>query len=301
MARTVPLTYLRHQAPNILGMVGAGVRSALPMRGDSEVETPSAPVTRCLGPVPEDLIAAYADWTGAPPDRYSDHLPPHMFCYWALGLISELTGQAPYNLLSAVNQGCRMVTERNLPASEAIEVRGQLADVSDDGRRIRIATHLDAGTQSAPDAQHIDVMAAVPRRNPKGGKRQSEQGAESDFETVGRWSAQAEDGINFALLTGDFNPLHTLPPLGRRTRYGGCILHGFGQLTRTYEAILNAGIGIGVFDIRYVKPVPLPTDSLDVQVARDRDDGGTRALRVQSPDGTLHLAGHLQETAEGAR
>lgn len=279
-------------------MFGAGLRSAVPIGRSGEIETPTPPVRRRMKPVPRSLITAYAEWTGAPPERYADTVPPHMFCYWGLGLISELTGRAPYNLMTAVNQGCRMVVKRPMPAGEAIDVRGHLADVSDDGRRIRIATHLEAGTASVPDAQRIDVMAVVPRRNPKGGKRNAERGPEPDFETVGRWSADADDGLNFALLTGDFNPLHTVKPVGRRTRYGGCILHGFGQLTRTYEAILNAGIDIGVFDIRYVKPVPLPSGMLEVQVSRNPVDGGARALRLCSPDGTVHMAGHLQESSE---
>lgn len=294
MTITVSPTFLRHQAPNIVGFFGAGLRSALPV-WRRQVDTPTPPVQRRLRPIPRPLIDAYAAWTGAPPERYADTVPPHMFSYWALSLIAQLTGQAPYNLLAAVNQGCNVHTRALLPADEALEVTGYLADINDDGRRVRLATHLEVGTASVPDAQRIEVIAAVPRRNPKGGKPKADRGPEPAFDTVGHWSAGADDGLNFALLTGDFNPLHTLPPVGRRTRYGSCILHGFGQLTRTWETIVNAGIEIGDFDIRYVKPVPLPTEALEVQVARETTPQGTRALRLRSPGGAVHMAGHLQE------
>lgn len=294
MSITVSPAFLQYHAPNIAGFFGAGLRSAVPV-GRGSVDTPTPPVQRRLKPIPRALIDAYADWTGAPPERYAGTVPPHMFSCWALGLIAQLTGQAPYNLLAAVNQGCNVRTRALLPADEALEVTGYLADINDDGRRVRLATHMEVGTASVPDAQHIEVIAAVPHRNPKGGKRSPERGPEPEFETVGHWSAGADDGINFALLTGDFNPLHTLPPVGRRTRYGGCILHGFGQLSRTWETILNAGIEIDEFDIRYVKPVPLPTEDLEVQVASETSPQGTRALRLRSPDGTVHMAGHLKE------
>lgn len=294
----VPFSFLRYQAPNIAGMFGYGLLSALPRLGSRGGDAMEKPLHRSLSPVPPSLIAAYAEWTGAPAERYRDVVPPHMFSYWGLALVSELTGRAPYNLLSILNQGCRMVTRRPLPAGEKIEVDGRLSDISDDGRRVRICTHLEAGTASAPNAQSIDIMTAVPHKNPKGGKKKSRPDADVEFETVGTWSAAADDGLNFAMLTGDFNPLHTLPPLGRRTRHGTCILHGFGQLSRTYEAIRNAGIEIGVFDVRYIKPVPLPSDELSVELAREPGADGQRPLRLRSPDGTLHLVGHMKEEVE---
>lgn len=291
---TVPLSFLRYQAPNIVGMFGNGLRSVLP-RAVGGRTPDSAPLRRRLDPVPPALVEAYAEWTGAPRDRYRDELPPHLFSYWALGLIADLTGRVPYNVLSIVNQGCRMVVRRPLPADEPLDVIGRLGEIVDDGRRIRIATHLEIGTDSAPDAQSVDVLTAVPHRNPKRPRSAAPREPARTFETVGTWSAAAGDGRAFALLTGDFNPLHTLELVARRTRYNGCILHGFGLLSRTYETLRNAGVDIAVFDVRYVKPVPLPSDELAVSLAREADTDGSRALRLESPDGTLHMAGHLHE------
>lgn len=297
MATTVSPALLRHQRANILAMFGVGLRSALPFGRGAPPQTPTPPIRRRLRPVPGALIDAYADWTGAPRERYVDVLPAPLFSHWGLGLISELAGQSHCNLLSAVNQGCRMVTRTLLPAGEPIEVSGCLSEIDDDGRRIRLTTRLEVGTVSAPDAQTIEVIAAIPRRNPKGRRQKQDHGPEPAFETIGHWSAAAGDGIDFALLTGDFNPLHTCPPLGRRTRYGGCILHGFGQMSRTWEALQDAGIEIAEFDIRFVKPVRLPTDNLEVQLARETSGQGGRELRLRSPDGTVHLVGQLREPA----
>jgi len=295
MSITVPLSYLRYQGPNIYGMFSEGLRSALPRRGKQSVDTPTEPVQRQIPAVPERLVAAYAEWTGAPPERYADVLPPHMFSYWGMAMIAGLTGQAPYNLLSVLNQGCRIQNRQPLPIGETIEALGHLASIDNDGRRIRIASHLHAHTLSAPLGQSMDIMTAVPLKNAAGKKPRKNPEDEPAFETIGTWSASAQDGVNFALLTGDFNPIHVLGPVARRTRYKGCILHGFGFLSRTYETILNAGMSIRDFDIRYVKPLPLPTDEMQVQISREPVEGRTHALRLCSPDGTLHLVGHFSD------
>ena len=212
MSITVPWHYLKYHGPNIYGMFSQGLISALPSLSNKQIETPTAPVHRTLPAVPEELVAAYAKWTGAPADRYVGVIPPHMFSYWGMALVAELTGKAPYNLLSVLNQGCRVQTHELLPIGEKIQVSGHLASIENDGRRVRIATHLEAHTKSASKGQTMDVMAAVPIA---GGKKKSpakNTPKEPKFETVGSWSASADDGVNFALLTGDFNPIHTLWP-----------------------------------------------------------------------------------------
>ena len=297
MSVTVPWSYLRYHGPNIYGMFSQGLLSALP-GGKREVRTPTPPIRKTLDPVPADLARAYADWTGAPAQRYAGVVPPHMFCYWGMGLIAKLTGQAPYNLLSVLNQGCRVQTRELLPLGEKIEVSGYLASIENDGRRVRIACHLDAHTQSAPQGQSIDVMAAVPLKGAGKKKKPAAERKQPEFETVGSWSADADAGIDFALLTGDFNPIHTLKPLARHTPYKGCILHGFGFLTRSYEAIQNAGHAIGDFDVRYVKPLPLPAPDMQVQIGKTTSGPKGRALRLRSPGGDVHLVGHFKKAPD---
>ncbi len=301
MSTSIPWRYLKYHGPNIYGMFSQGLISALPSAGSKQVETPTPPVHRTLPAVPEELVCAYAEWTGAPADRYVGVVPPHMFSYWGMALVAELTGKAPYNLLSVLNQGCRVQTHELLPIGEKIEVSGHLESIENDGRRVRIATHLEAHTQSAPKGQIMDVMATVPISGAKKKSTAKKQAKEAEFETVGTWSASANDGVNFALLTGDFNPIHTLWPLARRTRYKGCILHGFGFLSRSYETIRNAGIPIGDFDVRYVKPLPLPARDMQVQVSRNSDGPKGKALRLCSPGGDVHLVGHFKQAPKSLK
>lgn len=285
----------RHQYGNVYQMFSLGLRSFVPLTRPRSVNTtPSDWVRETLPPVPAELAARYAEWSGAPAGRYTDVVPPHMVSYWGVSLLTRLSAQVPYSLLKVVNQGCRIQTRQPLPLGEPIEVSGRLASIQNDGRRIRVALQLEAGTASVPDAQSIELMLAVPLDSPKAPARSGEAHPEPAFETAGRWSADAYDGVKFAVLTGDFNPIHTLWPVARRTRHRACILHGFGILARSYETILNYGVAIEDFDVRFIKPVCLPATGVEVQISRDAvDDQGRRALRLCSPDGSVHLGGHF--------
>ncbi|HSW13964.1 MAG TPA: MaoC/PaaZ C-terminal domain-containing protein, partial [Solimonas sp.] len=209
--------------------------------------------------------------------------------HWAFALLARLAGQAPYNLASILNQGLRLQFRAPLPRDTALQLRGQLQEVVNDGRRIRIHTRVVAGWAQQPEAVIIDNYAAVPLRG-AADKTAAAARAEPTFETVGQWSATADDGLNFALLTGDFNPIHTLWPLARRTKFRGCILHGFGSVARTMETLRNAGHDIADIDLRFIKPLSLPNAGLEVQVAAP-DSDGRRAFRLRSRAGAVHLAG----------
>ena len=43
---------------------------------------------------------------------------------------------------------------------------------------------------------------------------------QKNWKTMGEWSATADDGFKFALLTGDFNPIHWVGPLAKLSSFG---------------------------------------------------------------------------------
>jgi len=298
MTTDVSPLLVRHQGRNIYQFLAQGLQSVVPLNRARDVQTPTDWLRETLPPVPAELAERYALWCGAPADRYAGVVPPHMVSYWGLALLAKVAGQAPYNLLTVLNQGCRVQTRQPLPLDEPIQAAGRLANIQNDGRRIRIAVEIRAGTKSVPDAQTIESMVTVPIKG--AAKKGGENRQEPAFDTVGRWSAGAYDGVKFALLTGDFNPIHTLWPLARRTRHRGCILHGFGSLTRSYETIQNHGITIGDFDVRFVKPLRLPATDLEVQVSRDEIEPGQYAMRLCGTDGAVHLAGRFTKAEKEA-
>ncbi len=294
----VPPSLVREQLPAITGMTTGLLMSLTPAPVKNRLIDQGRERHMTVAPASDRLVDHYVAWCGAPAARYEGTLPPHFFAKYGMSLVARLTGQVPYNMMNVLNQGCRFQVRELIPRGEEIRLRGRLLDCSEDGPRVRVHTQVTAGWSGNPDAMTVDSFAAVMLGKP--GKKRAPKRDEPEFSTVGSWSADRHEGQRFFYLTGDFNPIHTFWPLAKRTRFGGCILHGFGSLARSWEAIRNAGYEIADADLRFVKPNLLPNPRLDVQVAVAPDRDGYRQARLVGGDGSVYLAGRFRSAEQGA-
>jgi hypothetical protein len=89
-----------------------------------------------------------------------------------------------------------------------------------------------------------------------------------------RWDIPDDAGLDFAKLTGDFNPLHWVGPYAKMAGFPNVILHGFSTMARAYEGLkreaVDADESIEVLDVKFTKPLVLPAE---VGLFTD-DDGG---------------------------
>ncbi|BET26705.1 acyl dehydratase [Limnobacter thiooxidans] len=293
MLADYPLKYLALHWPNIRSMGWAAIRNATPLTRPGHLPELPVHLDARIGALNNELVDQYAAWAGAPAQRYAKALPPHFCSHWAMPMLAKLGSLAPYNLLSLLNQGLRMQIHQPLQRDDAIALHGSLMEVSDDGDKVRIHTRVQASNPKGELAVVIDSYSTVPRGKPAS-KSKPVKRDEFEFNTVGQWHAEEEDGLAFAMLTGDFNPIHTLKAVGKRTRFKSCILHGFGQLARTWEVLHNASFSIADIDVRWIKPLPLPNSGMQVQVSAKKDSEGYTQLRVAAADGTLHMVGRFK-------
>lgn len=277
----------------MLAMAGGGLRSMLPFAHASS----GRELQQTMQPPSGRLLDAYNRWAGMDVVRFGGCIAPHFAaCQMGLRMISRLTAQSPYPLLSVVNQGVHIQVNAPLPRDEHFTLAGRLVDASDDSYRARIHSQVRISTSQASDAVIVDAYAAVmlrARTNKKASKT-----PRVDFRTVGHWQARANEGVTFFKLTGDFNPLHTLPLLARRTRYGGCIMHGYGSFAQLYEAVRSAGWDIAEIDIRFVRAVPLPSPGLAIQVADTPDKDGRLQVRMIDDQENVYQVGSFLPAAE---
>lgn len=284
---------LTEQTATIRAFLLGAARSLLPGGKTGERTT----LVKRQAPPSALLLDTYMAWSGADPSRYADAIPPHMVsARIALPLVSALTAQSPYPLLSVLNQGVRLQVHHPLPAGETLYLRGRLLDASDDGYRARIHSRVEVGTASVPNAISVDALAAVMLEkrppittNKKAGK--DSKRVEPDYVTIGEWQAAADEGMKFFYMTGDFNPIHTLPAFAKHTRFKGCIMHGYGAFAQVFEAVQRSGVTIRDIDIRFIKPLPLPSPRLLVQTARTPDADGRYAVRLTDADNNLYQVG----------
>ena len=228
---------------------------------------PSLEIVRTLaGPSPE-LVDAYVAHVGGDPRAYKTSVPPHFFPHWVMPVAADTLEGVPYPITRVLNGGCRMQVNRAIPRGEALEVRAQLTSIDDDGRRAVLTQHVVTSTASAPDALVVDIYAIVPLSG--GSKDKSKSGAQEkprvplDAKEIGFVRLGHDAGLSFAKLTGDFNPIHWVSAAARAAGFRNVILHGFGTLARSAEA-LNRGVFGGdvkrlrTLDVKFTRPLVLP-------------------------------------------
>jgi acyl dehydratase len=287
-----PLRLIRHHG----AMLMAGGRILLHAAQLGRKRGPAqqiAAVSRLIAPPAEELVEHYIAWCGAA-GRYQYQLPPHMVSQWSLPLVSELLLQMPFRLTSVINQGVTMRVNGALPRNTPLAVTAQVEWAEQTSGRGKVVLAISTGTREQPALVETRLHMSFMLPGKRAAKAEVERRPEPAWQPAGLWQAGLRDGLRFALLTGDFNPIHWCGPLARRSVFGGTVLHGFGSFVRSYELLTPGALAeLREIDVRFVRPVRLPSAALQVELAPSEIDGW-RPLRLTSGDGTLHLIGKLR-------
>ena len=245
--------------------------------GPSQVPGPT--IDAVYPPRSPELVRDYVRHVGGDPAAYKKHLPPHLFPQWGFGLGGQALRGLPYPLAKVLNGGCNMEIRSQIPNDEPLHVTARLESIDDDGRRAVLQQRVVTSTASAPDALIADMFAIVPlgsgkkRENGKGASEKAEKAAAparkemhrvpGDAREISYFRVNAKAGLDFAKLTGDFNPVHWIPGYARAFGFPNVILHGFSTMARAIEGVnrsLFAGdvTRIAKWNCRFTKPLVLP-------------------------------------------
>jgi hypothetical protein len=308
----MPLTMLRHHGPVLRATARILLASLLPPRRDLRAANSRNDATsgsdgssgraghgghhtgieRLIAPPPVSLVDRYIAWSGAA-GRYRRELPPHMVSQWSTPLLAELLLQLPYKLTRVINQGVTLKINGPLPRGVPLHLRASIAEIAEADGRARVTLQILTSTAQHAALVETQLHLSFILPGPRPAKPPRGTNVEPAWQTAGSWQAGSNDGLQFALLTGDFNPIHWCGPLARRSVFGGKVLHGFGSLVRSYEALPEGSCQ--EIDIRFLRPVALPSPALQVQTA-PADSDGWHALRLLGGAGadTIHLAGRFR-------
>lgn len=266
--------YVLHQGP-VLGALGraaiAAIKSANSKPGKGQkTEVPGPRIEETIPPRSPDLVKDYIRNVGGDPGAYRGQVPAHLFPQWVFPLQSRGLEGINYPMHKVLNGGCKIEFHKPLPANEDLKVSCRLEHIDDDGKRAILTTRAVTGTKSAPEAVTTEIYAFVPL---SGGKKDSQKGKPKKKKTPARvpqdareiafWNIPANAGLDFAKLTGDFNPIHWIPAAARASGFKNCILHGFGTLARSIEA-MNRALFAGdpsqleSIDVKFTRPLVLP-------------------------------------------
>ncbi|MFO0634839.1 MAG: MaoC/PaaZ C-terminal domain-containing protein [Nannocystaceae bacterium] len=262
---------------------------------------PSPEVAEILPPRAADLVRDYIRNTGGDPSAYRGTVPAHMFPQWGFPLSARTLEGIPYPLVRVLNGGCRLQMNAPLPADAPLHVRARLEDIDDNGRRAVLHQRVITGTEEHPEAVIADLFAIVPLAKKDGGNGAPREEKKpvvrvpEGAEELARWKLAPGAGLDFAKLTGDFNPVHWIRPYARAAGFRSTILHGFATLARTIEGLqrtMFAGSvhALAEIDVKFTKPLVLPA-KVGLYVRGDEVWVG------DAPGGPAYLAGKFVRTS----
>lgn len=289
----MPVALMLQHGPMIRTWLRLFLRSMLARVLPAKPRREYRPLAQTLAPPAPYLVSAYRAWCGV---NGGDPgvLPPHLFCQWGLEPALRMFEDSPYDLTEVINQGVTLTVNGPLPANERLRLRVSLEEIRETAGATLVDMRIATGTLDDPERVVAILHSAFLK--PGGSQRavvaKPFKAAVKQWLPAGYWQAEPGDGLQFALLTGDFNPIHWLDSAGRKSPFGQTVLQGLGMFARTYELLAREG-ELKEIEVRFQRPVPLPSDVLCVETAPAAEDGW-RVARLVDAQGRSCLTGRYR-------
>lgn len=271
---SVPSKHILHQGP----VIGAFLQSALGIakqglfpdtRPKSTPPVPGPIFEKTTRPLPDSLLNDYIAETGGEQSWYRGIVPAHLFPQWLFPLSQKTLADLPYPIEKVMNGGCRLEINGAIPRGEKLISTAQLENLDDNGSRAVITQKMTSGTEAHPELIHAYFYPIVPLGGPKKDgakkKKKAPRIVPENAREIARWDFTPESGMNFAKLTGDFNPIHWIDGYARAFGFRGVIIHGFATMAYAIEGLNRNLFGgdanrLAVFDAQFTKPLHYPAN-----------------------------------------
>ena len=246
-------------------VVSSSVGQKIYANKSNRIEIPGTIFSDTIPPRSQRLINDYIYHVGGDPLSYKGILPPHFFPQWGFPLLAQTIASLPYDPIRILNGGVLYEVRKPLPSTEPLRLTAQLMNVDDNGRRIVFHQKLVTGTESAPEALIAEISAILPLKETKKSPilKKEKPKIHDNAQEIGRIHLNANAGLEFALLTGDFNPVHWIGVYARLSGFSNTILHGFSTMARAAEILVKNRLSgranlLERFEAKFVKPLVLP-------------------------------------------
>jgi acyl dehydratase len=254
------------------------------------------------GQVPTDLELALADVAIDPGHLAAyakvcgfglrDQLPPTYLHIVAFPLHLALMGDGrfPFGAVGLIHVSNRIVHHRPVALAEHVSMRVRATALAPHprGRAFTIVAEARAGEEVVWTGE-----ATILRREGDGddGRKPRGAGVPADPPPVAQWRVPADLGRRYAAVSGDRNPIHMHGVAAKLLGFPRAIAHGMWTKARCLAALENRLPDAFSVDVRFRRPVLLPST---VTFGSVPEDGGAIRFAVRAArDGAPHLDGRL--------
>lgn len=256
------------------------------------------PVVQALQLPSQRLIDHYIYWSGAGIFPYTKQIPPHLFFHLVMPKCIEQLKQTRYALSRIVNLGCAMTMHQPIPYDANLLAHIRIKRLRESMGRARIVQHIDIFIDQTELALELEIHTLLPIEAPEPNSVSKERKTpkpQMDYQELGVWQAQPWDGGDFALLTGDFNPIHWSNLAGRRSAFGSKVLHGFGTFVRSFELLqAQQNRKVRHIDVRFTAPLELPGGENRLSHLPDDPKRVSIPLQLSDHQGKLLMSGNYR-------
>ena len=310
MSLNLPLSLLQHQGPMLKTLGNIVLSSLLP--GKKPKHNPDViEDVEVILPAPDpELVSLYRRWcthsirteNGNLPFEPDNVLPPHLFSQFALSVCAKQLKLTKYRLLNILNQGVGLEVHKPIPMGEPLHIVCKMVEIKEEDNRARLHQELHIGTAAEPHcytaAFHtVFILGKRAKTNKTQSAKQNSplnDDSNNAFNRIGKWMVAPNDGLNFALLTGDFNPIHWVGFLAKLSPFKRKVLHGFGMFTRTIETLqASAGKPVKRIHVRFINPAFLNGQLVTVRMTSTASDGEMETLELKDQNGKVLMIGDV--------
>lgn len=297
--KTIPYALVLDQRHNLAALAQTSVINALPLgkKWNAPKNWNERPIFLQVGDVIEapraSLISRYLEWARVPEaQRNTRRVPPHMFSQWSVPLAMRVLIQNQFGLANLVNLGCDIRINASIRRGERLYLTGDLVSVNENDTRTTLSVRVVTGTRRHSHAIDATVHCMLAKQALPD-LAAAKPAPDRQWETAGAWAVDEHDGLRFALLTGDFNPVHWADYAARHSPFGQKVLHGFASLSLSWAALQSresSDHAIRRISARFVRPVLLPSSSMFVFRSPVRASG-SRRYALKNAQGTVFMLG----------
>jgi acyl dehydratase len=252
----------------LFGLVGTTLTRGIGQRwGKHDARPPvlGTSVRRKVSLPHSALQRDFVRFCGGDPSRYAGLAPPHLFSQWVLPVALRFAERLPYAPLAVVNLGCDLKIHNPLPANARVHVQCTLTHLDVNAERAKITLGLATLFKNEVHLScDLHLLARLSKVSNSSAKRDRERVmVPQHARELARHRLRADAGLEFAQLTGDFNPIHWSTAYAQMVGFRNNILHGFGSMSLAFEALVGARLSgdwkaIRRVDARFLAPLTLP-------------------------------------------